>query len=370
MNILCLDVETTIFQKGNSHSQANRMVVGGYLFNGVYREYYLDDLSSHVIIWMISNCDLLITFAGKFDLNWLRRSHGIQYHKQIWDVQLAHFIITNQEEPYPSLNSVCEYYGLGQKEDAVKTFWDQGIGTEAIPRPILSGYLEQDVRLTYECYLKQKDCAQKRLILQSGWDMLTLAEMEFNGMQYDCEASLAEAEIVQAQIDDMDKMLAEEVECEINWSSPTQVSKVLYGGVISLKTTESYLLHYKDDKKLPVTKVRTVKHDISFPRLVNPLKSHGDESYSIDEGTLKKLKPTGKAKRIIVIIQERAKLAKTIGTYLRGMPKKNSDYGWPENMIHGSFNSCVAVTGRLSSSAPNLQNVDSVVKPFFTTRFA
>ena len=43
---------------------------------------------------------------------------------------------------------------------------------------------------------------------------------------------------------------------------------------------------------------------------------------------------------------------------------------WEENYIHGQLNQCVAVTGRLSSSKPNLQNMDGSIGYLFGTRYA
>ncbi len=39
-------------------------------------------------------------------------------------------------------------------------------------------------------------------------------------------------------------------------------------------------------------------------------------------------------------------------------------------MIYGQLNQCVARTGRLSSSKPNLQNFDGEIKDLFGSRYA
>ena len=43
---------------------------------------------------------------------------------------------------------------------------------------------------------------------------------------------------------------------------------------------------------------------------------------------------------------------------------------WKKDMIYGNLNQCVAVTGRLSSTKPNLQNVDPATKKYIETRYA
>jgi DNA polymerase-1 len=64
---------------------------------------------------------------------------------------------------------------------------------------------------------------------------------------------------------------------------------------------------------------------------------------------------------------ELSKLEKRNGTYYKGLVKLREEMHWPENKLHGQFNQCVAATGRLSSSKPNLQNFDSSLQDIFIT---
>jgi hypothetical protein len=69
--------------------------------------------------------EILVGFNIKFDLHWLRK-YGINFvGKRVWDCQLVHFILTGQQDTYPSLNSVAAYYDLGSKLDVVATeYWN------------------------------------------------------------------------------------------------------------------------------------------------------------------------------------------------------------------------------------------------------
>jgi DNA polymerase I-like protein with 3'-5' exonuclease and polymerase domains len=58
-----------------------------------------------------------------------------------------------------------------------------------------------------------------------------------------------------------------------------------------------------------------------------------------------------------------------VSTYYRGLLKLATELNWKENKIHGQLNQCVARTGRLSSSKPNLQNFDGGIKGLFYSRF-
>jgi DNA polymerase-1 len=122
----------------------------------------------------------------------------------------------------------------------------------------------------------------------------------------------------------------------------------------------------------------------SFERLVEPLdktetkKSQtridkGEQTehtqWKVSEPVLRSLKAKGKAKEIISIILEYSKIDKLRGTYLEGYTKLIDEMDWEKDMLHTSFNQCVAVTGRLSSSKPNMQNADKITKKFMESRY-
>lgn len=370
-----IDVETTMKPTFQAHQKNAKFVLGGALRgNGMYHEFDSTD-TGLVLLTTIRTSDPIVFHNGLFDLLWLRRQFGIEItDRQVWDTQIAHFILSNQKDQYPSLNHVAEFYGLEPKLDIVKTeYWDKGIDTPNIPRHILSDYLRRDCLLTLEVYAKQMQSStpeQRRLIRQCCWDMLVLAEMKWNGMQYDVEGSMNRSVEERLKIEQLNKKLQDLVPEEVNWASPKQVATVLYGGTLTVDSTEEYLFQYKDPRKPPVMKTRKVQKDILFPRLVEPLKVGGEPSYSVDEGTLKKLKPKGKAKKIIELLKERTNLSKLVGTYLLGIPKIIFETGADEGRVHGSLNQTRVVTGRLSSDKPNMQNTPPSVKEFFVSRYA
>jgi DNA polymerase I-like protein with 3'-5' exonuclease and polymerase domains len=69
------------------------------------------------------------------------------------------------------------------------------------------------------------------------------------------------------------------------------------------------------------------------------------------------------------MLMERSGLEKRRGTYLHGLPEMMKEMDWDENMIHGQLNQVVAVTGRLSSSKPNMQNFDKKISTLFISRY-
>ena len=65
----------------------------------------------------------------------------------------------------------------------------------------------------------------------------------------------------------------------------------------------------------------------------------------------------------------RAELAKLVDTYYGKLPELLEKMEWGE-FLHGQYNQCVAATGRLSSSAPNMQNFSGDVDRLLVSRYA
>ena len=91
--------------------------------------------------------------------------------------------------------------------------------------------------------------------------------------------------------------------------------------------------------------------------------------YKTNDDTLQRLEGSEESMKILKILLTRATLEKRRGTYYIGVPALSDTMGWTNNLLHGQLNQCVAKTGRLSSSKPNLQNFDSEIKSLFTTRY-
>lgn len=367
-NVLINDHETTTWSKGSPYDHRNWLVTSGWLFNGEY----IETTDPKIVRELFDAAEWYVAFNAKFELAWNRRHYKIRKPIiNLWDVQIAHFIITCQQNKYPSLNSVLEYYGLPQKVDKVKEYWDQGLNTHEIPKEILSEYQEWDVRGTGECFKRQWEHPKNRLIRQDCWDTLVLSEMEYNGMMFDFEGAEEHSKQIDAEVAQIEKELNDLVQVEnINWGSNQHLSAVLFGGQIKYEVKEDYLFTYKDPKKPPVMKTRKVERVIDMPRLCSPKRATAKpEVWKVDEDTLSTLRAGGKAKKIIDLVGRKSKLDKINGTYLKGMVNRYEESGWTNNIIHGNLNQVSVVTGRLSSDKPNLQNISPEVKKHFVSRY-
>lgn len=93
--------------------------------------------------------------------------------------------------------------------------------------------------------------------------------------------------------------------------------------------------------------------EILFNKMGAPyLKKTGGGAQSTDEQTLAKLSALGY--ELAGIVLENRTLAKLVGTYAEKLPLLVSPQ---TGRVHTTFNQTAVITGRLSSSAPNLQNI-------------
>ena len=215
-------------------------------------------------------------------------------------------------------------------------------------------------------------------------DLLVLLEMESNGILFHTESALEYASKLQEQLDELLYKFQQILNSNIpSITSNDDISTILYGGTI-IETIRIPVGHYKSGAKLGEVRYKIEKIEHAFPQLVKPLKNTETKKSSnriadgkaeqhtqweVNEPVLRKLKATGDARKLIDIILEYSKLEKLRGTYLQGYSDLISKMGWQHNMLHGGLNQCVAVTGRLSSTKPNLQNADKITKKFMKTRY-
>lgn len=215
-------------------------------------------------------------------------------------------------------------------------------------------------------------------------DLLCLLEMERNGIYFNTQEAMKYAEDIKTRQLDLLRSFHSIVGSDIvSITSNDHLSAVLYGGTI-VEELRIPIGYYKSGAKTGQVRYSLSEQLHTFPRLVEPLTktetsksqkridtgTHQEHTlWEVNEPVLRSLKAKGKAKELLTIILEYSKLDKLRGTYLEGYTNLIEEMHWPGNMLHGSLNQCVTITGRLSSSKPNLQNADKATKKFMSSRY-
>lgn len=391
--ITVLDTETTIKNKGHYATPENFMVSYAYLseLSRICFKYYLDpDYISHLRS-VVAACTIMVGFSIKFDLHWLR-NYGIELPLdcEVWDCQLAEFIYSGQSLPYGSLNNALERYNLPTKKDIVKEYWDRGISTEEIPLPILQEYNEWDVYTTKLLYDTQQTLLspqQKALVLACGEDLKALMEAEHVGIKWDQEKAVHKVAAYSSVLNDINTTITSYLPPTLNPSlfnldSGDHVSALLYGGTLTFDIAEESESIYKSGEKKGQAYIKRNWHteSVQFPQRFKPLegtevkktaklKDAAVRYYQVDAPTLSQLKSRNKEdKQLLQLLNERSEKTKVV-EMVESIVNKAKDMGWQDSLIHGQFNQNVVVTGRLSSSGPNLQNTPPEVDELLISRY-
>ena len=315
-----------------------------------------------------------------FDLLYLYRQgpsikRDLQSHK-IWDTQLAEYILSGQTMKWSSLDDLCKKYGLPVKDDKIKSYFIAGIGADKIPMHELEPYLCGDIENTLTIAIRQYDIARDNgqlALIESQMEALhATVEMRFNGMHVDTD--LLDSYTVEV-VDDFVKMkLALEARVagkidDIN--SPKQWSEFFFGGTKKVKERVEVGV-YKNGNTKYATVVKTVKIAPHVPFKPDPDKiSDKTGQVSVDDSVLNAmlLDPLVRLSYPTIEIIERLlkyrTISKQLSTYVQGL--SNHIIG---DKIHGNLNHTATVTGRLSATNPNIQNIsNNPIKKIFTSRF-
>ena len=372
MKLLSIDVECTTSNKGNPFDLQNRLVSIAWTNGTTHNCVPADDYGRHFVQKAIDRAGMLVGFNIKFDLHWLKLFGIDVSNKPIFDCQVAEYVLSRQRTKYPSLAGCLETYNLPAKTDIVKTeYWDKGIDTDAIPWEILSEYNVNDVKTTLQLYQKQIELLkpqQRRLVHLCCEDLLTLEEMEFNGIPVDLDAIQKSSNELNEEISKIANELGSRYpHIPLNFNSTDHLSAYLYGGSIEEERRVMVGL-YKSGGKLGQPRYSIERQTHYLDGLVKPIKGtelKKEGLWSTNEETLRKLKDkTG----VVPLLLKIAQLTK-VNEFYEGFIKINKEMNWPKNKIHGQFNQVTTWTGRLSSTKPNLQNMPPEMQNFVRSEY-
>jgi len=294
--------------------------------------------------------------------------------RRIWDTQLAEYLLSAQQTKWSSLDELSLQYGLPVKDDKIKKYFEKGLGSDKIPSAELIPYLEQDVTNTAKIaalqYARAVEAGQLTLLETQMEALHATTEMQYNGLHID-KAKLDEytVEVVNKYVEvklDLQELAEGHLIEDIN--SPKQWSQFFFGGIKKVKVKEEVGVYKNGNTKYKLVE-KKIKIEPFIRYVPDPDKvSAKTGQVSVDDAVLNDmLKHTFDPKAIAIInaLLKYRELSKQLSTYVQGLSKHIIG-----DFIHGKLNHTATVTGRLSSTNPNLQNIsNNPIKQIFTSRF-
>jgi DNA polymerase-1 len=325
---ICIDTETTGIDANNVQ------LVGLSFSNTTHTGFYLPvandgngpDGAKHILEKLKSLFeDETITWIGqnlKYDflvLKW----YGIILKGKTFDTMLAHYVI--EPEGRRSMDILSEQF-LGYAPVSIQTLIgkkgkNQGTMRD-VPLDQITEYAAEDADITFqlkECFEPLLTKREVKRVFEEVENplMQVLVDMEFEGVKVDEQFLNEYSKVLEADIKISEERVFEQAGVRFNLASPKQLGDVLFDIL-------------KIDPKAKKTKTG---------------------QYATGEDVLAKLAAKHKIVDDILNFRELSKLK---STYVDALPAiVNPKTG----RIHTSYAQAVAVTGRLSSTNPNLQNI-------------
>lgn len=266
-----------------------------------------------------------ITFIGqniKFDLLVIRQ-YGLQVRGPIFDTMLAHYLI--EPEGRRSMDLLAEQYLQYTPVPIENLIGKKGKGQGSmrdVPLDQIKEYAAEDADITLQLKAKFLPLVAERSVEKVFRTVelplvQVLADMEYEGVRVDPQTLRELSVSLEGEITSTEASVYEQAGLKFNLSSPRQLGEVLF---------EHLRLEDRPQK------TRTGQ-------------------YATGEDVLTKL---AHKHRIIGDILQYRELTKLKSTYVDTLPTLINPL---TARVHTTYNQAVAVTGRLSSNNPNLQNI-------------
>ena len=285
-----------------------------------------------------------ITFNGKFDYRVLKHQLGVKINVY-YDGYLAGKLL-NENEQEPGLKALHAKYCIKGDKKAM-SFSDLFRGVPFTQVPINTGfiYAARDAEITYELYEFQKQFLD---LNSDREDLRRVAEVFWN----------IEMPIITIVADTEDTG----VKLDTNYCRELSVK---YNTLLEEKLQRFYSICDMYKNEIDSYKIRTRDNTLSDPINIGSPKQIAVLLYDVIGLKSKdSRKPRGTGEEILpeldhdicdAILEYRG-VAKLLSTYIDKMPNEVNE---KTGRIHCSFNQYGAVTGRFSSSDPNMQDIPS-----------
>ena len=270
----------------------------------------------------------LAAHNAKFDMGVLKRHH-IPVERVVYDTMLAQFAVDPFARGALGLKRLAKDF-LGWDMQEIESLIGQGkhqLSMRDVPVARVAPYAAADADATWQLVdvLQPKVSALglERLLNEVEFPLIpVLVDMEMAGVAIDLPFLAQLSKEMTARLHQLEAQIYTLAGRVFNIGSAQQLGTVLYR-VLGLQVDVSSSRSAGDEETLPSTRA----HRLEALRDQHP---------------------------IVPLVLEHRELAKLLGTYVDALPELvNPETG----RVHTHFNQAVVITGRLSSTNPNLQNV-------------
>lgn len=349
-NYVVVDIETTSDDKGNAREPNNEFLYMSlyHPLHGWLEAHTLPEV--YALMEIICSADFVVAQNAKFELKWFWR-WGFPIHKLlIYDTMIGDYVRAGNRGWELHLNALAARYNVKGKLNTVSRLIELGMNPKDIPYSWLTTYCKQDVKTTLEVFLKQREHLFENGLLPVFFIrcLVTplLSELEMRGLHLDEEVVQEELKTTVATYHDLTLRL-NALTGGINMGSPKQVAHFMY-----------------KDLKLPTPRDWKGREILKKPSADFPEGVPATDAKVIPD--LLKRARTERQKEFLTLKMEESKVRKKITTYLN----RFSDVCKTKaQILYGTYNQVVSDTHRLTSSDPNLQNLDRKLKKAINARF-
>lgn len=260
---------------------------------------------------------------ASYDWGVLNRA-GFELNGLVFDTMIAAHLLEQNSQAVGLKNLAFTYFGaqMTKIEDLIGKGKNQ-ITMEQVPIDKIVPYASADADYTYRLYEIYKPLLEERGLDKLFYEIemplvRVIVDLERAGVMLDLDLLQELATQINARMSELENQVYEMVGTPFNLNSPVQLSEALF---------EKLSLSSQGMERTSTGKISTAAGALETLRDQHP---------------------------IIPLILEHRELAKLKGTYVDALPELINP---EDNRLHTSFNQAGTVTGRLSSSNPNLQNI-------------
>ena len=385
--ITVLDTETTIRAPlphfGASPTYPTNWIVAlGYIHKELgkdslgERQFYSKQSIIKFVNWVQDENHLLVGHNLPFDLLYLMK-YGLRLDNvNVWDTQKYNYISSGRIDGQISLEQLAKKYRLPFKKDTeIKERFRAGLGADEIDKELLTEYLKSDVKVTAQIFNKQLEeygnykKTKREYILEMMYSLKVTTDITYQGMHFNVEAAKEAKKEKTLLLEVQEERIQERWKGLDNFTNPnssTQVATALWGGQVKVPVDVQVLdeggepVRYKSGDKKGDLKTKKGFDIKALPPLVSQstidlFDNRGwEKNASAQALTYIQKYDKGDAVEFSQDVTGLRHINKTINTYY----KPYIDFSVAET-IHPTYNHCITQTGRLSSSKPNMQNMNN-----------